>query len=140
MTGIPGLEELHLLLTYRCDMECDHCFVWSSPRTWATMSMKEVRSVIDQAADYLFWIALIPLVTFAAFLWDGIFIGATESGGMRNSMLISTLLVFIPVFFITRPLLHNHGLWLALILFMISRGVTQTLIARRGLGGRVRER
>jgi len=49
-------------------------------------------------------------------------------------MLISTLLVFIPVYFVTRPFLFNHGLWLALILFMISRGVTQTLIARRGLG------
>lgn len=90
--------------------------------------------VIHQAAQYLFWIALIPLVTFAAFLWDGIFIGATASAGMRNSMLISTLLVFVPVYFIAKPFLHNHGLWLALILFMISRGITQTLIARRGLG------
>jgi MATE family multidrug resistance protein len=88
-------------------------------------------AVIDQTAPYLFWIALIPLVTFSAFLWDGIFIGATASAGMRNSMLISTLLVFIPVCFISRPFLHNHGLWLALILFMVSRGVTQTLIARR---------
>jgi MATE family multidrug resistance protein len=91
-------------------------------------------AVIEQTKPYLFWIALIPLVTFSAFLWDGIFIGATASTGMRNSMLISTLLVFIPVYFITRPFLFNHGLWLALILFMISRGVTQTLIARRGVG------
>ncbi len=89
-------------------------------------------AVIDQTKPYLFWIALIPLVTFSAFLWDGIFIGATASKGMRNSMLISTLLVFIPVYFIARPFLSNHGLWLALILFMVSRGVTQTLIARRG--------
>jgi hypothetical protein len=51
MTGIPGLEELHLLLTYRCDMECDHCFVWSSPRSWATMSLKEIKSIIDQAGE-----------------------------------------------------------------------------------------
>jgi len=94
-------------------------------------------AVIEQTKPYLFWIALIPLVTFSAFLWDGIFIGATASKGMRNSMLISTLLVFIPVYFVARPFLFNHGLWLALILFMISRGVTQTLIARRGLGGLV---
>jgi len=90
-------------------------------------------TVIEQATPYLFWIAIIPLVTFSAFLWDGIFIGATASKGMRNSMLISTLLVFIPVYFAARPFLFNHGLWLALILFMISRGVTQTLIARREL-------
>jgi len=91
-------------------------------------------AVIEQVKPYLFWIALIPLVTFSAFLWDGIFIGATASKGMRNSMLISTLLVFLPVYFVARPFLFNHGLWLALILFMISRGVTQTLIARRELG------
>jgi MATE family multidrug resistance protein len=88
-------------------------------------------AVIDQAKPYLFWIALIPLISFSAFLWDGIFIGATASKGMRNSMLISTLLVFIPVYFVSAPFLSNHGLWLALILFMISRGATQTLIARR---------
>jgi len=51
MNGIPGLEELHLLLTYRCDSECDHCFVWSSPRAWITMSLDQVREILDQAAD-----------------------------------------------------------------------------------------
>jgi hypothetical protein len=51
MAGIPGLEELHLLLTYRCDMECDHCFVWSSPRSWATMSLKDIISIVDQAVE-----------------------------------------------------------------------------------------
>jgi len=51
MNGIPGLKELHLLLTYRCDSECDHCFVWSSPRSWVTMSLDQVREMLDQAAD-----------------------------------------------------------------------------------------
>jgi len=87
--------------------------------------------VINQTIPYLFWVALVPLVTFSAFLWDGIFIGATASVGMRNTMLVSTLLVFIPAYYIATPILSNHGLWLALILFMISRGISQSLIARR---------
>jgi len=87
--------------------------------------------VIQQTMPYLFWIAIVPLVTFSAFLWDGIFIGATASAGMRNTMIVSTLLVFIPAYFIGKPYLLNHGLWLALILFMVSRGISQTLIARK---------
>jgi MATE family multidrug resistance protein len=87
--------------------------------------------VISQTIPFLFWVAVVPLVTFSAFLWDGIFIGATASAGMRNTMLLSTLFVFIPAYFIGKPILENHGLWLALILFMISRGLSQTLISKK---------
>ena len=51
MSGLPELKGLHLLLTYRCDSECDHCFVWSSPRSWATMSLEQVKDIIDQASE-----------------------------------------------------------------------------------------
>jgi len=45
------LTGLHLLLTYRCDRACDHCFVWSSPDQTATMTLETVRTALAQARD-----------------------------------------------------------------------------------------
>lgn len=44
-----ALSGLHLLLTYRCTCACDHCFVWGSPQATATMSVAQVRAVLDAA-------------------------------------------------------------------------------------------
>jgi hypothetical protein len=45
------LRGLHLLLTYRCDLECDHCFVWGSPRQSGTMTSQNVRKILKEARD-----------------------------------------------------------------------------------------
>ena len=39
---------LHLLLTYQCTFECDHCFVWGSPRQGGTMTLATIRRILDQ--------------------------------------------------------------------------------------------
>ena len=83
--------------------------------------------IINQAADYLIWVGIIPVITFAAFLWDGIFIGATATSQLRNAMIISTLLIFLPAYFLTYQSFGNHGLWFSLILFMASRSVILTI-------------
>ena len=79
--------------------------------------------LIEAALPYLFWVALVPLITFPAFLFDGIFIGATASAGMRNSMILATLLFYLPVYYLLKDYLGNHGLWLAFMCFMIGRGL-----------------
>ena len=86
--------------------------------------------IINQAADYLIWVGIIPVITFAAFLWDGIFIGATATSQLRNAMIISTLLIFLPTYFLTYQSFGNHGLWFSLILFMASRSVILTIFYR----------
>lgn len=45
------LSGLHLLLTYQCNLECDHCFVWGSPWQSGTMTLHNVRRILQQAAD-----------------------------------------------------------------------------------------
>ena len=45
------LTGIHFLLSYRCTDECDHCFVWGSPRQGGTMTIDDVRSILDQARD-----------------------------------------------------------------------------------------
>ncbi len=88
-------------------------------------------SVIDAASPYLFWIGVVPLATFAAFVWDGIYIGATASVPMRNTLLIATFLVFLPSYYILSNYIGNHGLWLSMMLFMVARGVMLTIFRKR---------
>ncbi len=72
---------------------------------------------------FVFWIIIIPPVASFCYQLDGIFIGATQSSEIRNSMILS---VFIFIFFsiyLTENM-GNHGLWLALTFFMIVRSLT----------------
>jgi MATE family multidrug resistance protein len=85
------------------------------------------------ARPYMFWVVLVPVLTFAAFIWDGIYVGATASKAMRNSMLVSTVMVFLPAFYLLEPLMGNNGLWLALMLFMGSRGLALSVMAKKTL-------
>jgi MoaA/NifB/PqqE/SkfB family radical SAM enzyme len=43
------LTGIHLLLTYQCNMECDHCFVWGSPWQSGTMTLRQLRNLLQQA-------------------------------------------------------------------------------------------
>ena len=93
--------------------------------------------VIANAKPYFFWVVMIPMLSYTAFLWDGIFIGATAGPEMRNAMLISTLLIFFPAYILAGKWMGNHGLWLAFILFMIARGLTMQFMARRAVFSKV---
>ncbi len=86
--------------------------------------LTEQQKIIDIATRYHFWVVLIPIASFSAFIWDGIYIGATEGKTMRNAMIISSLFVFLPALFIFRNLWGNQGIWAALLIFMLSRGVS----------------
>jgi MATE family multidrug resistance protein len=84
----------------------------------------------DTAIEYLPWMIISPIVSVWSFLYDGVFVGATRSKDMRNAMLGSLFLVFLPSWYFLQPL-GNHGLWLAFTLFMISRGVTMHILYKR---------
>ena len=85
-------------------------------------SQPELREVTTR---YLPWIIVSPLVSFWSFLFDGVFIGATWAREMRNTMVISTFAVFIPVFYLFRSMgMGNDGLWLAFLVFMVARAIS----------------
>ncbi|MBR5656245.1 MAG: MATE family efflux transporter [Prevotella sp.] len=88
------------------------------------------REVIEAATPYLPWALLIPLAGVAAFIYDGIFIGITATRGMLLSSVIATAVFFI-LHYTLSPSLHNHALWLALIVYLVLRGVIQAIWLRR---------
>ena len=73
--------------------------------------------------EYLPWMVAAPLAGVAAWMLDGIFIGATRTADMRNMMFISFCIYLIALAFLL-PSYGNHGLWASLIIFSIARGVT----------------
>ncbi len=79
--------------------------------------------VIELAQTVLFWTIIAPFVSSICYVLDGVFIGATETKPMRNTMLAATFLIFLPVYYVGTIYFGVHGLWLAMVLFMISRGV-----------------
>lgn len=85
--------------------------------------MTDQTELLEKAKEVRFWNVLIPLTSFAAFIYDGVFIGLTASKPMRNTLLISLMLVFLPVYYLGQPFLGIHGLWLAMNLFMLARGI-----------------
>lgn len=89
--------------------------------------------IIEQIRPYYIYMVLIPLITFAAFLWDGIYIGATASKAIRNTMIISSILVFLPMWYFLMPIYGNHGLWIAFLGFMLARGISMTFFAKKNI-------
>lgn len=73
--------------------------------------------------EYLFWAALAPAIGVASWMFDGIYIGATWTRAMRNAM-IQSVIIYVIALFVLVPTLGNHGLWAALMVLNIARGVT----------------
>lgn len=84
--------------------------------------LTDLPDVIVVADAYLPWLVLLPMVAVWSYLYDGVFVGATRAREMRDIMLISTFLVFVPAWYVF-SFLGNHGLWLALTFFLVSRGI-----------------
>ena len=83
-------------------------------------------SIINLSHDYKYWIVIVPFTAFAAFLWDGIFVGILASRQMRNAMIISVGLVFLPCYFMFNNISNTHWLWLSMLLFMAARSISMT--------------
>ena len=85
--------------------------------------MAKVPEVQAEARTYLVYMAAAPILGLAAYMLDGVFIGATRSRDMRNMMALS-LVVYVVAAAALMPPLGNHGLWLALLISFVARGIT----------------
>ena len=93
--------------------------------------LTDLPHIISAAEPYFIWVGILPLISFAAFIWDGVYVGAMAAKAMRNSMIISVVLVFFPLYFLLEPIWGNHGLWIAFNAFLFSRGVILHFWAQR---------
>lgn len=125
----------------RVNLTVKYCFFWGTgigllaSIVYAVFNVQilyiftDQTEVIDMAMVYFLWTIAGPTVSSFSYIWDGIFIGATVTGPMRDTMLIATLACFLPAYFVGVQFLGNHALWLALTLFMIARGISLAVYA-----------
>ena len=92
---------------------------------WIVGILTDEPHVLETATDYLPWAWLIPAAGAAAFIWDGLFIGFTATRGMLVSSFVAALL-FFSTYLLTVNIMGNHGLWLAQIIYLSTRGILQT--------------
>lgn len=116
-----------------------HLFVWGAVLTAAYTLVYAVGgtgflalltdepAVVTTASDYAFWAMLIPVCGLAAFIWDGVFIGTTNTRGMFAATAIA-MIVFFAVYLSLRGVWHNHALWLAFLAFLAARGAVQSAL------------
>ena len=74
------------------------------------------------------------LLAVAAFIYDGIYIGATASAAMRNVMFVATAVFFI-LYYALAGVWGNHALWFAFIFFLVFRGALMILGERKYVFG-----
>ena len=86
--------------------------------------------VIETAGRYFYWVLAIPLAGFAAFLWDGILIGATATRFMLWAMFVASGSFFV-IYYCFSGATNNHTLWLAFLVYLALRGIMQTIWSRR---------
>lgn len=93
--------------------------------------MTDDTEVIVAANEYFYWVLLIPLAGFSAFIWDGVFIGLTSTFYMLVSMIVAAIL-FFTIYNLLFPIWENHALWAAFVMYLFSRGAIQTLLFKNG--------
>lgn len=92
--------------------------------------LTDTPEVVRCATEYLPFVALIPLVSFPAFLFDGIFIGMSFTSGMLRALIIATV-IFFALHLLTSQLWGNTALWVAFLAYLGTRGIVQAVALRR---------
>lgn len=83
--------------------------------------------VREAATDYYIWAILIPISGVAAFVWDGVFVGITNTVGMLKGTMGGAIAFFL-VYMLLADRMGNHALWLAFDVYLLMRGVVQHVI------------
>lgn len=92
--------------------------------------LTDTPEVVRCATEYLPLVALIPLVSFPAFLFDGIFIGMSFTSGMLRALIVATV-IFFALHLLTSQLWGNTALWVAFLAYLGTRGIVQAIALRR---------
>jgi MATE family multidrug resistance protein len=85
-------------------------------------TLTAITEVQRVSKEYLPWAASLPIIAVWAFLLDGIFIGTTRTAELRNAM-AAALTCYVLTLWLSLEALGNHGIWLAMTVFMASRGI-----------------
>lgn len=122
-------DTVRLLFGWGCGMLCIFTLIYWGLGNRLIELLTHHKEVTDMAFYYLNWVCLIPIVSMAAFIWDGIYIGVTATTGMFLSTFLATSMFFIVVYLLFNTY-DNHALWLGFITYLGVRSLFQTVYYR----------
>ena len=102
-------------------------FVYAATGDWSIRMMTSDLTVIALSHPYLVWLALMPLVSCAAFMWDGVFIGATAGKQVRDCMIVSAV-AFVVVYLSLHPFWGIQALYAAYFAHLLARAAYLTAL------------
>ena len=113
---------------------------------WFLRIFSDKPDIIQGTLRYLFWTLIIPVCGFSAFLFDGIFVGATASRTMRNSMFVASATFFAFYYLgkhflsahLADPFVWNNILWTAFMAFLALRGLLQALYLNKSVYSQIK--
>lgn len=133
LLGAGRREEIRILerdlLKWGVALSAVGMILYFSCGEWILGLLTDDGTVRTAAKDYLPWAVTVPLCGFMAFIYDGIFIGMSLTGRLLASMAVAMAVFFIS-YFIFYPSMGNHGLWLSFCLYLLTRGLLQSLLLR----------
>jgi MATE family multidrug resistance protein len=95
-------------------------YLWGSEITSLITDQTSLQLAMQ---DYMPYVILLPIIAHWCFYFDGIFVGLTRAIAMRNSMIVSGVGVYFPAIWLFSTY-QNQALWIAMLFFMLSRGIT----------------
>ena len=130
-----------LLLSWGLGLTILFTLLYAVAGEWILRIFSDQPDIIVATRRYLFWPLVIPVCGFAAFLFDGIFVGATASRTMRNSMFVASAAFFAVYYFgklllpahQADPFIWNNILWTAFMAFLVLRGLLQGLYLNKSV-------
>jgi MATE family multidrug resistance protein len=94
------------------------------------------KDVLEASAPFMPWLLLVPVISCVAFMWDGIYIGATAAPAIRNTMIASAAMFFI-TYYAAKGLIGIQALYLAYSVHLIVRSVMMTVMAKKEVYGKL---
>lgn len=94
--------------------------------------MTSDRQVTDASKPYLAWLVAMPFVSCAAFMWDGVYIGATATVPVRNAM-IAAAVGFVASYYLTAPFVGVNAIYIAYFVHLAVRAVWLTVTAKQSI-------
>ena len=101
--------------------------IWSDE---CYQAMTDDMEVLSRLADYTLWLIAMPLVSTLAFMWDGVYAGATAGKQIRNAMIYAAL-GFVTCYLATYWWLGIQGLYIAYFAHLVARVVYLTAAWKR---------
>ena len=129
-------KAVRLLFTWTAALAAVSTVAYGAGGRWMVGAMTTEAVVIEASGPYMIWLVIMPAFSCLAFMWDGIFIGATAARAIRNGM-IWACVSFYACYFALKGAMGVQALYMAYFAHLIARDVYMTAAARKQVFARI---